>query len=273
MAAWVVDGISYVTTEKSIADHAVSEAAQQDCATWRVLKGESVCLDDDLAPVAVAEGGAEQDSGDAPRLERAQAATDRDAEIVAAKLSAFETAVGGPPIVNREPTVSAAKVVIHAEPVDIDEMAALAPPARRAGIPESVTPESVTDIQTAFTVPQRKPERQVEAPIPERPVADEGGGLPETAVPGLYFVIGSYVDLAQAQAARSRHHQLRSSIVFAELDGRGVYRVAVGPFAKPDLRSIRRRITRAGIYDAWAIRLDESDWVVAEGPGDIAELP
>lgn len=56
IASYVINGISYAATGKSISDHGISAVAGRDCATWRVIKGENVCKGDpseraDPAPV------------------------------------------------------------------------------------------------------------------------------------------------------------------------------------------------------------------------------
>ncbi len=38
-----LDGISYLTTDKSVADHGLSIVAQEDCKMLRTLKGEDIC--------------------------------------------------------------------------------------------------------------------------------------------------------------------------------------------------------------------------------------
>ncbi|MEQ8195910.1 MAG: hypothetical protein RIB59_15620, partial [Rhodospirillales bacterium] len=38
IASWAIDGISLLTTEKSVTDHGISAVAQRDCALWRVFK-------------------------------------------------------------------------------------------------------------------------------------------------------------------------------------------------------------------------------------------
>ena len=52
VASWVLDGVSIVTTEKSITDHGLSMVAGQDCALWRAMKDVHVCRDD--APKIIA---------------------------------------------------------------------------------------------------------------------------------------------------------------------------------------------------------------------------
>jgi len=43
IASYVLDGISYASTGKSVSDHGISAVAGRDCATFRILKGENPC--------------------------------------------------------------------------------------------------------------------------------------------------------------------------------------------------------------------------------------
>src|SRR5215469_11871330 len=56
IASYVLDGVSYAATGKSVSDHGLSAAAGRDCAVWRLIKGENPCKGDptervDPAPV------------------------------------------------------------------------------------------------------------------------------------------------------------------------------------------------------------------------------
>ena len=56
IASWALDGISYITTEKSVTDHGISIVAQKDCALLRVIQGNDICSTyDDSGTIAVAE--------------------------------------------------------------------------------------------------------------------------------------------------------------------------------------------------------------------------
>lgn len=76
LASWAIDGISYLATRKSVADHGISVALGQDCALLRLIteKG-SVCTDDASSATALAEA-------------------DPSAQT-AAELDQFETVAGG----------------------------------------------------------------------------------------------------------------------------------------------------------------------------------
>ncbi|NQV98702.1 MAG: hypothetical protein HQ483_03305 [Rhodospirillales bacterium] len=45
VASMALDGISMLTTHKSLTDHGISTVTQQDCALWRGLTGDAVCQD------------------------------------------------------------------------------------------------------------------------------------------------------------------------------------------------------------------------------------
>ena len=55
VASLIADGISLVTTDKTLTDHGLSAITSKDCAVWRVVNGEDVCRDiaPDEGPVLV----------------------------------------------------------------------------------------------------------------------------------------------------------------------------------------------------------------------------
>ena len=102
--------------------------------------------------------------------------------------------------------------------------------------------------------------RSVARPAPHRvALAPRGASAP----PGIYFVVGSFRSLTNARRLARRHVSLEPVVMSAELDGGTVFRVMVGPFTRQERQDGRRRVVRAGIYDAWAISLDSEDWRMA----------
>jgi len=47
-ASLVFDGVSYLSTGKSVSDHALSAVAQRDCAVFRALSAKPICVDDEF---------------------------------------------------------------------------------------------------------------------------------------------------------------------------------------------------------------------------------
>ncbi len=43
VASWALDGVSLITTHKSVADHGLSLIANEDCAMWRAVEGDNIC--------------------------------------------------------------------------------------------------------------------------------------------------------------------------------------------------------------------------------------
>ncbi|WP_417797446.1 hypothetical protein [Terasakiella pusilla] len=41
-----IDGISYIATDKTLADHGLSAVSQQDCKMLRTFQGEDICMDE-----------------------------------------------------------------------------------------------------------------------------------------------------------------------------------------------------------------------------------
>jgi len=48
IASWAFDGLSVITTQKSLTDHGLSLVAGQDCAIWRGLTEGEVCRDNSI---------------------------------------------------------------------------------------------------------------------------------------------------------------------------------------------------------------------------------
>lgn len=115
------------------------------------------------------------------------------------------------------------------------------------------------------------------------PVAISSRAEPAAPMAELYYVIGSFSKRFYAERLAGRHSELDPKVMVSSLDGREVNRVVIGPFASDDQPAVHRSVLGAGIYDAWAIRIDPDEWSVvppsalgdtARGdPEDLAQLP
>ena len=90
VAMWVIDGVSYVGTGKSVPDHGLSLATGQDCAVWRVIPEGEVCQVD-RPDVLLAEAGELR----APPVESG---------AVAPLAQTFDRTGEGEPVATAEPT-------------------------------------------------------------------------------------------------------------------------------------------------------------------------
>ena len=259
VASWAIDGIVMATTKKSVPEHGISLIAQKDCSFLRGVTKQQFCIDylDQGTLVAAADGGT-------PALERTNDPED---------MAAFETAAGASTLGSAAETESRRVTEVAAiEAAKIDSPvtfslgesvhAKLMEPDRWS--PPIVLANASPSIPMPPPVPHRK-RTHARAKALALPV---GGRAPitdaprNTSVAGVYYVVGSFVQSANATNLAKLHTAMDPAVVAAELDGRQVYRVIVGPFTRGERKRARRWLSSAGIYDAWAINLDPASWTL-----------
>jgi hypothetical protein len=254
VASWALDGLSYLATQKTVADHGISLVAKKDCSILRGVTQKQFCADDvpsDTA-VAAADDGGDVDIGTSGDGEAAvMAFADADS------LNEFATAAGpAPDSPNSMPTVAPKSEYAKAE---LPESApTIAPTGTRR-----LAKEHPAIAKLAAAVPPRRPQWQF--PMVKAPVGA-----------GFYYVVGSFLYLDNAQSLADDHASLAPTVVEAHLDGETHFRVVVGPFERSRGKDLRRQIRRAGITDAWAIALNPVEWSVARSqaaaPPEVASV-
>jgi hypothetical protein len=322
IASWAIDGLLFVTTEKTLADHGVSVVAQRDCALLRVVTEGSLCREDDAA-TAIAFADLEPP---AEAVEVAALVSDE----AAARLASFATAAGGEPDpLEPESTATASapnegavaeswQSVVEAamlidvpaspatgvadatpeamcdasEPVAVAEEPASRPTEEILAHDPAPAPDAVIEIATvelaALVEPVSEPaspEAMCDAPAPanaavevvalEPPPADRGAdaapwpaeALSVPAPDDLYYVVGTFMEWISALAFAARHVELEPTILSARLDGRRLYRIAVGPVEPLARTSIRQRLRGQGLIDAWAARMAPETWSIVATTG------
>ena len=285
VASWVIEGLSLMTTEKTIADHGISLVADKDCSLWRGMSEGSVCRDDDATTevVVAAEGSVEEpavevadafvaavtgEPGDlVPRPARktaeAETAAESDAATAAvdvARLGAFETAAG---------------------PAEPDAETALEGLASRAPvfIADEAKPEE-SPVDQMWRDIEAGPSAAAAAPTAVTPTVMAAAAIEPVKQPGIYYVVGSFRVWSNAERLAGVHAGLGTHVLASDVGGRSLYRVVVGPFEWTGRSAVRRAVRRAGIEDIWAIRIDPDRWMLARAPvvpadgsGDVARLP
>jgi cell division protein FtsN len=120
--------------------------------------------------------------------------------------------------------------------------------------------------------------KPVQRPQP-RKLAVGSSGPTQVSMPtaNRFLVIGSFAGQANARYLSEQHEDLEPTVVAATLDGRPRYRVVVGPFSGGEEKNMRRRLERAGIYDAWPIDLSVASWMEARrqplyGNGEASQM-
>jgi hypothetical protein len=223
IASFIADGISLVTTDKTLGDHGLSAVTNRDCAVWRAVNGEDICRDEEPgdSPVMVADAGS-------------------DAAIESEDLS---------------PIVAPANRLVDAEDVNLVrtlkiEIASLEPiesPTAQAFFSDLKEAPIASAAPAAKTSPSESP---ILTPAAVKP---EGG---------TFFVIASFSRLPGATRFARRHTALATQVIAGTTKGKTVYRVATGPIGKSQRPAMRAKLADSGFDDAWTLKLKAPKVVV-----------
>lgn len=198
VASWAIDGISYLTTDKSLTDHGLSMMTKSDCALLRGLKGERICSNGlEIGDVVVAS------LDDGP--------IETDAEVT--KVAEFETASGG---------------------WDVKSV----------------------NLETSDHVSNNRIQG-------ERLLISGTRNWSDSDDANQYLVIGSFRDRNNAKRLIRRHKALGPAVMASRVKGHETYRVAVGPYSLGDKGKVHKALSKAGIKEAWSIRIEHDNWMIA----------
>ena len=259
IASLFANGVSLLTTEKTLGDHGLSAVAGQDCAVWRGLKGENICHDNDIDAMACAEAGGQTQ---APP----EGQTDGSANTVEAEdthgspgeeLAGVEVASGGIEATEETETVPEEVVPRPARASDTD--------------PDGLSEEAVAGVEVAAKgsnaepdLTEAKEERPPPPPGPAFPMAEGPAPVREKAKArgGTFFVIASYLGISDAERFGRRQTALSTIVLAGTAKGQPVFRVAIGPVVRTHHRDLRADLVHAGFHDVWALKLRKPEVVV-----------
>ncbi len=241
IASWALDGLSLLATQKSVADHGISMVAQQDCALWRGVTEGAVCREDDpMAIIAeqgdVIEGGVPADTGSA--LTSVQT-TSRSSGIE------LEQSVQSSWVIDPEVAsdVAAPTGIQEAEPADASE-----------NVSELYLEEA--DENQALQWQLISEETASVAP-------DAEGMSAYSAMPGDYFVVGSFGVWDNAKRFAAKYPVLDAQVLAANVADYRVFRIVVGPYNDGNQATLRQNIRDAGVEDIWAVRVPVDEITLA----------
>ncbi len=136
IASLVIDAISLAVSEKTVADHALSQITQKDCAMWRGFTGDELCIDEDSAfAIAAADGQPTAGGADSADL----------VSFTTASAPAEETA---PPPEFAQPATAVAAVDTAGAPATGDD---LRPAPRREWVPAAMVGPGLYYVIGAFS--------------------------------------------------------------------------------------------------------------------------
>ena len=243
--SYAVDGFSYLASGKSLTDHAISDAAGRDCATWRIIKGKAICRD--FTPKQLAER----------QRKRREVDYSADRAYIATSIDGIETTGGGGSAVAvRTETVKQKKSPTVHKPAP----KALAKRERRT-VPVARSAVKRFDLGASPKQATSQPRRAVVKETPRRAaktvVAYSGRQLAgRLAKPGeRYLVFGSFRRLGDASRFASRHAAVKPLVVSAVVRGKRFYRVVVRPAGRQALAEARQTLRRSGVRNAYTMRV------------------
>ncbi len=259
IASLFADGISVLTTDKTLTDHGISAVAEKDCALWRGVKGKDICQEqkDDAVIIAAADPAPNSVSIEVteqtPNLDQdldieqnwgETAGTGKQQET-AAQEETSEFPVEEPAITAAAPTLSAPSA--PSMPATTSNLASWSAVTKVEELPPPPPPPPAPQIAIMVV----KNAQDIATTAPASPVKrPTSRGARKT-----YFIIASYHRAADAERFSRRHRNLKASVIEGTAKGRRVFRVAIGPVAKTSHQLTRRRIKRGGISDSWKLTL------------------
>lgn len=286
VASLFADGISYLTTEKTLTDHGISTIADKDCALWRGVQGEEICRDNDEGEVIAAALSEPADTAQEQPLGGDQE-FGGDADIPTALMHPATPAVSlaaasdaAPPYPLERQTIaivaygksSQSGIGSAAPPANADDLILGTPVQTQANATDKALPKvrAIGDTAVAKAEPTQPVETSTETqqamhlkPAPRKPVANaQPVSLPAAKITSTvkpratYMIIASYHRIADAQRFSGRHAALQPRVLEGHAKGRQVFRVAVGPLAKDERLAARRKLIRAGFSDTWKLTLN-----------------
>ncbi|MEE8351460.1 MAG: hypothetical protein V3R37_04620 [Rhodospirillales bacterium] len=221
VASLFADGISLVTTDKTLTDHGLSAIAGKDCAVWRGIKGEEICLDETEESLVLAEAPPPQHP---PNL-----GEDGDSSVF----------FGDERSVSQETKTDVTQTDWKA-PETPGEQPVKAVPASPVITSKLLPPQPVTTKLAAIEP----------ASAPEIPTATEIKG-------GIFYVIASFRGNAAAHRFSNKHAAWKTRVLEGTASGKTVFRVAIGPVGNRDTRISRDHLIKSGFKGAWAIKVSQ----------------
>ena len=257
IASWTATGVSYMLSGKSVGDHALSLALNQDCATWRVLQGKEICVDyggdfeNSWAAMASTWNLPESDAK--PDQILTAASPEEPVNALLAKPVLVQVAVTPEDSATPVSTVLAQSTApALKKPVRGIDFGGLIVPEWAVG-PRRKSPWQ----SNAFASRGLNLDGLVRVEKSEDIVVKRTASLDDKAVtkPAIYLVMGSFRNKDNAERLAAEHARLETTVSRMASNGRAMYRLLAGPIDRRALKGIQVDLAKAGIRNSWAVRL------------------
>lgn len=248
--SYALDGISFVSTGKSVTDHAISIVVNKDCALWRAVKNELVCRDYENGERGILIAFADT---------LGNGVLEANPEIVDAE-EAPEIAANSLDQKPRQQIASADPIVMPGNMLDLlpalEGVVAVAAPLGVDAVDFSprfssrqVAAESARNNAVEETVPESDQWKPVLTVAPHLAAATS------KSMRRTVLVVGSFTNKINARRAAVNLKPLRAVVVPAQIREKTYYRVVTGPFPPAGLNGRKAALQAAGLADVWGARL------------------
>ena len=241
-------GVSLVTTGKSIPDHIVSTALEQDCSFFRTLQGQDVCRTPNAEPEILAAVEARETTESTFAVSESQVTA--KPEVRAQEPAPVELAASALPAATDPPTLSPEP---DSSTTRADTVSLLTP---RGSVPAGSTPKASTPTGATAKVTPMAPDADEPGRVPAR-VVPRPAPRKRIDAPQMFAVVGSFASRGNAQSEARAVEGYRAFVVAADTQAGRRYRVVVSreDGSVPSLSAVRQ----AGYAEAWPIRLCGSE--------------
>ena len=282
IASLFADGVSYLTTDKSLTDHGISAVTGEDCALWRGVEGANICHEpasDKEAETIVAALGKPKAPTTAPIVTAARGDSELPTEVFAEAPKALPAKPSVIALNERQPKpvskiaspVAADAMILGSEPPPPPQPAQVRRVIETAPLPAPATEPKATVKMAEAVPPPPPPAPPAAKPEPQRPIklarpkleqvsmklpAKAPAKQTTSAGKATYYVIASYRRAPDAAKFANRNAKTKAQVIEGTAGGRQVFRVAVGPIDRNDSRAVKVRLKQAGFKDTWRLTLN-----------------
>ncbi len=273
IASYALDGISFLSSGKTVSDHALSAVAQRDCALWRVVKNELVCREyrngERGVLVAFAEAWEKRSPGvnsDVPDAEdgatefdwrdtRPVVQTAADPVLIPSTLSHLLPALDG--VARVAPTLQAAATAFFS-----------GKPLTGQTTPDGTANRAAeNENDLILPVPQAlqwKPVIKIESQPVAPVVAATPAAVADKPIGTTVLIVGSFRKKINARRAAGSLRSFHPVVVSVRIEEQTFYRVVAGPFAPAAIKRRTGALKSAGVLDVWSAKLCDAG---KENPG------
>ncbi len=268
VASYALDGISFISTGKTVSDHALSAVAQKDCALFRLVKNELVCRKYRDGERGLLVAFADQWRQSVPDINSDVVDAEDGLETVVwaaaptAGMPADEIAAADPMVVPGvlSDLMAGLEGVATVAPASQADAASFSGKSRSALFEPHVAASIAAEQPNRLDLPVQeasywKPvitigQQTVADAAPKKP--SPRAGLPAAST---VLIVGSFRTKINARRAAEALKSFRPVVVPVRVAGKTYFRVVTGPFPPTAVKRRKGALEANGVRNAWLANL------------------